>query len=250
MSNETETKVEPNKEEVFDENGQTVHEVSAGTSEAQQSEQDAKPSTGEKYRIGDKEFATQKEALTYAQQLEADHQVANAYQQGLRDALTQTQPVPQSVTPEEPYVNTDELYTNPTEFLQKFATKIKTETQAELDRKDQIRDQSNKIWNEFVERHPMLADFRNEVEDFVQKNQTDVRSLISAKGKSAGYDFIATKLKSRFSSYASALSPRRELPNVGTMGAPNLAVSNVTPIEEPKKTLSMYEQIRKIRRRS
>ena len=242
--------IETKTEEVFDENGQTVESIPARVSETKQSEQDAKPTEGEKYRIGDKEFSTQKEALAYAQQLEADLQVSNAYQQGLRDSLSQQHPQQQNVTPEPEAYNTDELYTNPNQFLDKFANRIKGETRAEFEHKEQVREQSNQIWGEFTERHPALADFRFEVEDFVQKNQTDVRSLIAAKGKSAGYDFIATRLKSRFSAYASALSPRRELPNVGTTSAPNLNSQSVTPIEPQKNNLSMYEQIRKIRKRS
>src|SRR3990167_9428070 len=109
--------IETKTEEVFDENGQTIESIPARTSEVEQSKQDAEPSASEKYRIGDKEFTTQKEALAYAQQLEADLQVSNAYQQGLRDSLNQQQPQQQNVIPQEEPYNTDELYTNPNQFL-------------------------------------------------------------------------------------------------------------------------------------
>lgn len=202
-----------------------------------------------KYRIGDREFATQDEALAFAQAQVAESQVTDAYRQGMRDALHRTDQPAENVTISTPALNPDELYTDPQAFLDKFATKIKTETRAELDQKEAIRTESDNIWREFTERHPMLADFRHEVENFTSQNLQEVRALIALKGRSAGYDYVATKLKSRFESYANAVKPKRELPNSGAGTTPAAKGATVTKKAPEKKPLSFAEQIRTLRKR-
>lgn len=209
-----------------------------------------------KYRIGDKTFATQDEALEYAQSqvsaLTTEQQIADAYRQGMREALSQPTQTAENVipqTPAQPELNTEELYTNPQAFLDKFSRKIKTEAQAELDQRNAVQRESDQIWREFTERHPALADFRTEVENFVAGQTTEVRAIIATKGRPAGYDWVATKLKSRFEAYANAVKPKRELPN-GSGGVTQSTKSgDVTPKTPAKKPLSFSEQIRSIRKR-
>lgn len=258
------------REVVFDEQGQTVEivETAAETevpetheapeqveAQAQAPAQATTKGTG-KYRIGERLFETQEAALDYAQSqvsaLETEQQIANAYSQGLRDAQPVPGVQPHSVTPlppPPPELNTEELYTNPQQFLDKFANKIKNETRAESDHRQLMRDQSEQIWSEFTNRHPMLADFRTEVENFTSANQQEVRAIIATKGRPAGYDYVATKLKSRFETYSNAIKPTRELPNtVAPTPAPSRA-DGVTPPAVPKKGLSFADQIRSIRKR-
>lgn len=251
------TETAPKKTAVFDEQGQTIEETVVEEVAPPQPEEPeveaaeeppADPPT-EKYRIGDRTFATQEEALAYAQQqVEADAAATDAYRQGLLDAQTAAAPRVESVTPP-PELNTEELYTNPQAFLDKFANKIKTETRSELDQKEAIRTQSEQIWREFTDRHPALAEFRTEVETFVAANQAEVRALATKRGRTASYDFIATKLRSRFEAYASAVKPKRELPNNGTGAPPAQRAAGVTPKGPQEKPLSFAEQIRSIRKR-
>ncbi len=238
------------KEIIFDENGQTVEGAEL---EADPVAEEAKAAAAEtpakKFRIGDQEFSTETEALAFAQrQVEID----NAYQQGVREAASALQPQPGSVTPAAPppeVENVDELYTNPQEFLKRYATKIKTEALSEINHRDSMRAQSDQIWREFTDRHPSLAEFRGEVEQFVEQNNPDVRAIIQHKGRPASYDFIATKLKSRFEAYSAALKPKRELPNTSGGASPAQKGSSVTPKEPEKKPLSLAEQVRSIRKR-
>ena len=262
---QTQTAQTARKENVFDENGQTVEEVAAAPEEPAheemqevpaETEQPAQPSGLGKYRIGDKYFQTQDEALAYAQSqvsaLETEQQIANAYRQGVQEALTYQPQTDQNVTPpaaKQPEFDTDELYTNPQAFLDKYANRIKTETKAELEQRDQLRTASDQIWHEFTQRHPMLADFRREVVDFANINQTEVRAIIATKGRPAGYDYVATKIKSRFEAYANAVKPKRELPNATAGASPSNRASGVTPKQETKKPLSFVDQIRSLKKR-
>jgi len=257
MSNQQQTaEQKPVREVVFDEGGQTV-EVHEEPDPVAEAAREATPEDGgaeevaaaPKIRIGDQEFSSQEDALAYAQRLQSE---SDAYQRGVQEALQYQRGPGAGVTPE-PVVpqseeNVEELYTNPQEFLKKYATKIKTEIIGEHTQRESLKAQSDQIWREFTDRHPALADFRSEVEDFVAKNTTDVRSLIQAKGRPASYDFIATKLKSRFESYASALKPKRELPNGGGGASPTAKAASVTPKPSTQKQLSMADQMRSLRK--
>lgn len=261
----------PKKTVVFDESGETVEEFEAApemeqtdlvesvedTPAENEPEVEAAPAPAAgKYRIGDKTFDTQEEALAYATSqvsaLETENQVADAYRQGLRDALSHAAPPVENVTPATPpppAYNTEELYTDPQAFLDKYARKIKEEARAEIDQSLSLKAQSDQIWREFTDRHPSLAEFRNEVEDFVAKNQTEVRAVISTKGRPASYDYIATKMKSRFEAYANAVKPSRELPNKRSDASPSNKTARVTQSAPAKKPLSFAEQLRSIRKR-
>lgn len=254
------------QERVFDENGQTIETLTAvapdesavseeteGTTEESAA---AAPESAGKYRIGERYFQTQDEAITYAQSqvsaLETEQQIADAYRQGMREALTQAPQTVQSVTHEArpaDDLNTEELYTNPQAFLDRYANRIKTETKAELDQRDNLKTASDQIWGEFTQRHPMLADFRKEIEDFTGSQQTEVRAIIATKGRPAAYDYIATKMRSRFEAYANAVKPKRELKNGGVGASPSSKVPGVTPKAPEKKTLSFAEQIRSLKKR-
>lgn len=251
------------REHVFDENGQTVEVVetlddgdppeteAVVEGEAEEIPEAAAPA---KYRIGDREFANQDEALAYAQSqvsaLSTEAQVSDAYRQGIRDAISQKGAQTEQVTQTPaPAINAEELYTNPQEFLTKYAEQIKRETIGEVRHAQSAQAQSDQIWREFTDRHPAMADFRGEVEAFVEHNQSDVRGIVATKGKPASYDFIATKLKSRFERYANSLKPVRELPNVSGGASPAQKATSVTSKAPEKKALSFSEQIRSIRKR-
>lgn len=253
------------KEVIFDERGATIEEedqpIDEPIAEEEPTEEvaaaPAPPLQGSgKYRIGDRHFETQEAALEYAQSqvsaLETEQQIADAYRHGMREALSRTTPTGAEVTPSpEPVndLNAEELYTDPKAFLSKFANKIKTETLSEVDQSAATQRQSEQIWGEFTGRHPMLADFRTEVENFTSGNLATVQGIIATKGRPAAYDYVATKVKSKFEAYANAVKPVRALPNGGS-GAPAAGKgSDVTQKEPTKKPLSMAEQIRSIKKR-
>jgi hypothetical protein len=256
------------KEVVFDERGETVEEivteeveaVTEPTEDVVEEVEAAAPAPATqgvgKYRIGDKYFETQEAALEYAQSqvttLETEQQIDNAYRQGMREALARGSVPAEVVTPQvtaEPELNPEELYTDPKAFLDKFAKKIKTETRAEVEHGTALQRESEQIWNEFTGRHPMLADFRTEVENFTSNNLSAVQAIIATKGRPAAYDYVATKLKSRFEAYADAVKPKRALPNTSGAAPAGGKGTSVTQKEPDKKPLSLAEQIRSLRKR-
>ena len=253
-------------ERVFDETGQTVEEVAAApvaeapaTPEIDPVDPAAAPAAAAapKFRIGDREFATSEEAIAFAQSeistRDLEVQVADAYRQGIRDAVAApgaaAPGVTQPVAPAVPELNHEELYTKPAEYLAKRDAMIEERVLKTVTTAQGVQAQSNQIWSEFTHRHPELADFRTEVEGFVNGNLIAVQSVVATKGQASAYDFIATKLKSRFSAYAEATKPKRELPNTTAGASPGTRATGVTPPAPPKKELSFSEQISNIRRK-
>lgn len=245
----------PRKEVIFDDQGQTVEvrtEPDPVADEARAAAAAGEAPAGEeavpaaKFRIGDQEFTTQDEALAYAQrQVEID----DAYRRGVTEAAALIPNAQPGVTPAPvPEENVEELYTNPQEFLKKYATKIKSEVLTEAQSRENMRAQSDSIWREFTDRHPALAEFRSEIEQFVNTHQGEVRAIIASRGRPASYDFIATKLRSRFESYANALKPKRELPNGGGGPTPSPKSAGVTPKPGEKKILSMADVVRSLKK--
>lgn len=264
------------KENIFDEQGNTIGTIEAeaqapaeqeaeveasdesdsgaGPQASASEEESGSRASGGKFRIGDKVFNTQKEALAYAEsrttQLETETQIADAYRQGIRDAMSQTSAPAESVTPQAQApdeLDPEELYTNPQSYTAKLRQRIKAETLAEVEAREQNRTQSDQIWHEFTSRHPMLADFRGDVENFTAQNLTAVQAIIATKGRPAAYDYVATKIRSDFERKAAALKPKRELPNTTAGASPSSKAAGVTPKTEPKKALSLSEQLRSIR---
>lgn len=214
----------------------------------------AAEATEGKYQIGDKFFNTLEEAHAYATSqvntLQTEAQVADAYRQGIRDAISRGE-IPESVTQQAPEDDFDEeqYFANPKEFLSNFAKKIQTQTLQTVEQKSATKEQSEQIWREFTDRHPALADFRPETESFVANNAEAVRAIIATKGQAAGYDYVALKLREQFNRYTKALKPARALPNNAGGASPSGARRSVTPTKTEKKPLSFSEQIRSIKKK-
>jgi len=249
----------PGKEVVFDDNG---NDMPAGTeqfeggdapeTEAAEALETEAPAPA-KYRIGDREFATQEEALAFANSqvstLETERQLTDAYRQGIQDAVTHANPQ-QSVTPPapaEPEFNEQLYYENPAEFLKNYSKQITQQVTTQIHSQLSEKELSNKIWNDFATRHPELADYRDEVEATAAKHLSELKLVNQTKGQTAGFDYVALKVKSNFERYANAVKPHKALPNSRQASGQPGQSSGVTPKTTAKKPLSMAEQIRSIK---
>jgi hypothetical protein len=247
------------RERVFGANGETIEdnvvdepvdEVPEEVVEEAEEEAPAPAATAShKYRIGDKTFATQDEALTYAQSQVVQQEAADAYRQGMRDALS-SQPVTESVTqtPQDDF-NAEEIYTDPAGFLKKYGERIKSETLQQINQTQASREADDRVWREFTDRHPDLAEFREEIAGLAGKHQPEVHAVARTKGQPAAYDYVATKFKAQVTRQAEALRPKRALPNTSGGGAAGGKVETVTSKKPAEKALSFSEQIRTLRRR-
>lgn len=202
-----------------------------------------------KYRIGDKTFQTQAEAYAYAQSLTDEEpesmSALDAYRQAIIDSRQQGIET-ESVTQDD--FNEEEYYADPKAYFQKFKQQIREEVVNEVTQSSSQQAQSDAIWRDFSDRHPKLASFRNEVEQYAAANQTAVQKIVKKQGREAAYDYIALNLAQQFSKYAQAVTPKRQLRNASTQGAPSGGTGGVTPKKQVKKPMSFTEQIRSLKR--
>lgn len=211
-----------------------------------------------KFRIGSKSFDTAEAAYAYAQshinELETTVQVTDAYRQGMRDAMNQPNPQA-SVTPEPEEAddfNEEEYYANPKGFLKKFEEKIEKRVFGTIQKTQSQKEQSDAIWREFGDRHPVYADndFRSDIEGIAAEHATTLRSIIATKGRDAAYDFCALKMREKVDKYAQAAKPKRQLANTNQGATPTTSQrkqSGVTPNKSAEKPLSFVDQIKKIK---
>jgi len=221
------------------------------SSEEVEGEEPPKPAGKGKYRIGDKYFNTEAEALAYANANEAPQtDRLDAYRQGLLDAAALKNP-DGSVTPPEddggvPF--DEEAYlADPAGYMRKRDQLLIAKAAETVNNQSAIREQGNAIWNEFAGRHPELAGFRDETETFVSQNKDEIQAMIRSKGRPAAFDFIALRLKANFRKYQMLGKPTRTLPNGGGGPSPTGTGRSVTPKAKPEKVLSFAEQIRQRR---
>jgi hypothetical protein len=246
------------KERVFDERGETVEEVEAEAPEQQVEDvdpdenQDPDPkrvseaAPQHKYRIGDKTFATQAEALQYAESQVQTASEVDALRQVVREAVSNV-PRTENVTQQEEE-DPNEIFTNPKEYLRKRDERIKNEVLQTFNRSQAQADADNRVWTEFRERHPDLSDFREEITGLAARIQPEVQAVAKTKGQVAAYDYVATKYKAQVERQAQALRPKRALPNSSTGAAAGGRVESVTPKQTQKKPSTMTEQIRMMRK--
>ncbi len=195
----------------------------------------------EQIQIGEKTFATQAEALAYAQSAlrDAEHQraVVEAYNTGLTERGA-AQPVVTQATPD----NWEErFYANPRGTLQELREEIKKEVLGNVSA--QTEDQ--KMWAEFNRLHPDLDGFQEDVSAVLTRYDKEIRALASTKGKESAMNFLAQKTRAKFEEYAERKKPKRELANGSGSGIP-AGQTNVTKNSNNKeeKPLSFVEQVR------
>lgn len=242
---------------LFDDQGNEIAEeaeVIEEIPEETETEDAAEPEAEGKYVIGDKSFATQEEAFAYAtsrlKETEVELAVTDAFRQGVAAATGATAALGNVTPAPEPEDDFDETeyFADPKAFLSKFKAKTIAEARNIIQTETQTTATAERIWSEFSNRHPELADFRADVESFVEGNAEVLRALIATKGQAAAYDYAATKVKAEFQRRADALKPKKVLSNGGGGASTGTAPQNVTRKVDTKKPLSFAEQLRSIKK--
>jgi hypothetical protein len=197
----------------------------------------------EEIQIGDKSFATQAEALAYAQSAlrESEHQrsVVEAYNAGLVERGGAQAPAPAAQPQAENWE--EKFYANPKATLAELKEEIRREVLGTV--AGQTEDQ--KMWAEFNRLHPDLDGFQEDVSAVLNRYDKEIRAIASTKGKEQAMSFLAQKTRAKFEDYAERRKPKRELPN-GAGGKLPSSQTNVTKIskDNSEKPLSFIDQVR------
>ena len=186
-------------------------------------------------------FKTQKEALKYSQELirqqELELAQANAYRQAAQEFRTPQVQEPQEVPKTKEELEA-EFYSDPIGTINKVATQTKAQLLAE----QQAKKEDERIWNDFVNDHPELANFQDEVTALVIKEAALFQSVTRTRGEKAARDLAAQKMKAKLSMFAQAGKPKKELGKDKSV-TPQGTQSSVTKKKEEEKTMSLKEQM-------
>lgn len=193
-------------------------------------------------KIGDKTFKTEKEALKYAEQLEHEKLIADAYNQGIRDHIHATQPPPAQAPQEEDNFE-ERFYTNPKATLKEIEDRA-TQRALGIVEAQQKREA---LWNVFFNEYPDLSGHRNLCE-YVLKQNEEVLTKITDLPKAM--KVLATQTRKIFQDYNERNKPTTELPKRGGQAVSAGISSNpsVTPVKKADRPLTMAEQLRTLRK--
>jgi len=200
----------------------------------------AAPEPETSIKIGGREFKTQSEAIAYAESLENEKLVSEAYAAGIRETLQATQKPIEAPVVED---NFDEkFYSNPRQAL----NEVKEQAKAELRAETAAAAAERAAWDRFSTAHPDLAGSEKEVRRILEENW-DVLGKLSDEKRAM--EILATKTRSYFQDIADRFKARTELSGK-TGQVVSLGGSAPKSVTQPKKEdrpLTMSEQLRSLR---
>ena len=183
---------------------------------------------GTEIRIGDRVFKgvnAEKEAREYAvsenQRIKSEKEIAEAYAAGLERGVQPGQQPPATAAKTSEQIAKEKkdweerFYADPAAALEEEKQKLAVEIEQRLTAKRANEDADAKLWQEFYKKNPDLVGFEDDANLVVTRHMDELRAITKTKGKDAGFDFIAQKMKAKFQSYVEAQKSRRDLPNNG-----------------------------------
>lgn len=206
----------------------------------------------EKIIFRGREFKSKEEAVAHFEKLEDEKNEmerarieAEAYNMGIRDALSRAPAATQSPQPEEDLEQ--EFYQDVKGTLKKVHASAKSEAIAEIRKELEAKDADKAAWDLFSTEHPDLADSRKEVERILAENP----HILKLQDKTIARKELAIKTRSYFHSIAEKFAPTKELtgkkgPAVSAGGGSPSSVTQQTKTERP---LTFVEQMKKLKGR-
>lgn len=229
------------------EEGSAEQEAGAEAAPAQDNASDpgeSRPKQQQKelIKIGEREFETQEEAIKYAEQLESERLVAEAYNQGIRDHINATQ-APAQVPPQEEDKFEEEFYSNPKETLKKIEDRA---TQRALSLV-QAESRREGLWNKFFSKYPDLEGHRWLCETTLERRK-DI--ILNIKDEERAMKVLATETRKIFQDYNERTKPATELKKQGgqAVSAGSGTAPGVTPAKKESRPLTLSEQLRSLKK--
>lgn len=196
------------------------------------------PAPQEKIQIGDQVFDSHEAAFKYAQKLENDRLISDAYNQGIREALAQTQPPP--VAPPEEDNFDEKFYSNPKQAL----AEVEERAEKRVLGKIEAERQKEALWKAFEEKYPDVE--RTDAELVLARNMDTVGKMTDID---KAMEVLARKTRAEYQRIVEKFKPRTELPpSRGQAVVPSGAqVQKVTSDKKEEAPLTMAQQMRNLR---
>lgn len=199
------------------------------------------PPAPEVIKIGDKEFTTQEEAIKYAESLEYEKLVNDAYNQGVRDSFQVKTPAAEAPPEDDKFE--ERFYTDPKGTLKELKEAAKHEA-IESMKKEQKKEA---IWNQFLTENPDID--RRDAERILNEPE-NWETIGRMADIPKAMKLLAQKTRTYYDSIVERRRPRTELSNKNSpvvssgIGSPG----GVTPSKTRTEPQSMVAQMKNLRR--
>lgn len=200
-----------------------------------------------KIKLGNREFKTQDELLSYMTDLERKALASEAYLKGATEALATKEAAPQA--PAEPEIDLEEMmFTEPKKFIAHITAEAERKALAEIEKRDTARaidTQVKNSWDSFYRTNADLVDMQDQV-------LVETQRLLKERGptlsESEALPIIAARTREYAKKIVDRFAPATELPSTPASTSGTSQASSGTP--PPTKPLSFVSEMRKFQRRA
>jgi hypothetical protein len=187
-------------------------------------------------------FASEKDAFDYAQkklsEVETGRLIAEARNEAFQDAaaamgsqVPASQAMPATAEPE---FDEDAYYSDPAGYLKSMREKMTKEIGQSLKSDIAQQQADDKLWNEFFTANPDLQGYKTDCEMMLNQH-TKTIELLAKKDKTKAMEFLATKTREKFQTWAESQLPHKTLSNAKA-GPSSGNAPGVTPTQEKNTT--------------
>lgn len=206
------------------------------------------PAPAQKFKIGDKEFASVEEAMEFAQKLDSKAREREAFELG-QESVKQAQApeVPEVPKPSIEEIIQDELFDNPKEALKKYKEHIINEVKSTIKQESTQETQQKQLWDGFYEENPELVEHKELVEYTLERNWSELEAMEAKKGLQE----LASRTKSTIERIVKTMNPSAEVLPSGSAkvaGASNQATTKSQ--ESSPKRVAFADQVRMLNKRT
>ena len=191
-------------------------------------------------RIGDQEFKSAAEAIKYAERLENERLVSQAYNMGIKETLAATQPQEAPPVVEDNFE--ERFYADPKAALKEMKEQASKEALVMI----KAEQQRENLWNSFLNEYPDIE--RRDAERILAENMDTLRRLTDVE---KGKQLLATKVRAEYQRIADKFKPKVQLANTsGRIASSSSAPIGVTPKGQAEKPLTLAQQMKSLKKRS
>lgn len=201
-------------------------------------------------------FATEKEAYEYMKTKVSATETEAAIMQAKQEAYEQAmmnmgqQPgtqAPVEQAPPEDDFNEEEYFSDPVGYTKRREAKLAAQIRNDIQVEQQARQADEQTWSEFFTANPDLDGFRADCEITLNQNLETIK-LLARKDKKQAMQFLATKTREKFQTWAERQRPQTTLPNTKAGPSSGTGTPGVTPqaSETPLKDVDFCSEINTI----
>lgn len=202
---------------------QQIMQADADQANSQEPVAQAAPAPEATIRIGDKEFASQAEAIEYAKQLQVERDKDQAFLEGYK----QGQPIQETEQPKGPDFFEqvgEEIWENPAEALKKVHEKAKQEALVNYEATQKAAKEQEAAWAKLWQADPMFASNKALITDYlVPQHLGEIGNMAFDKA----FPVLVEKLRGDLNHIQKSLRTQTELPNGSAITTP--ATGNTVP---------------------